>query len=133
MARATCLAVFALALLCTVAAHAQDIFGRVSGTITDPTGAVIPDAKVTIINEATKVPRQISTDKNGYYVADDLPVGTYSVAAEQTGFTTTKQTGNVLVAGEHLTVDLSLKVGGVSQEVTVSAVGVPVNTVSGEM
>jgi hypothetical protein len=57
-------------------AAAQDIFGRIVGTITDSSGATIPDVKVTIVNEATQAAREIMADKNGYFVADELPVGT---------------------------------------------------------
>ena len=58
-------------------AAAQDIVGRISGTITDVQGAVVPDAHVTITNEATGVSRPpIATNGAGFYVADALPVGT---------------------------------------------------------
>ena len=114
-------------------AAAQDIFGRIVGSITDPSGAAVPNIKVTIINEATQVPRNVTADKNGYYVADELPVGTYAVTVAQQGFKTTTKIGNVLVAGGHLTVDLRLEVGAVTERVEVVAQSVAVNTVSGEI
>src|SRR5216684_2219879 len=58
-------------------AAAQDVFGRISGTVTDTQGAVIPDATITITNEQTRISRTLKTDAHGFYVADDLPVGLY--------------------------------------------------------
>src|SRR6266436_2534131 len=114
-------------------AVAQDIFGRIVGTVTDSSGGAVPNVKVTIVNEATKVPRALTADKNGYFVADSLPVGTYTVTAEQKGFKTTEKVGNVLVAGGRLTVDLGMEVGAVTETVHVEAIGDTVNTTSGEI
>src|SRR5260370_1864345 len=60
---------------------AQDIFGRISGTITDATGAVIPRASVTITNEETRLSRTLTADDRGFYVAPELAAGGYSVTA----------------------------------------------------
>src|SRR5271155_3228519 len=114
-------------------AAAQDIFGRIAGTITDSSGATVANAKVTISNEATLISRNVSADKNGYYAADELPAGTYSLVAEKTGFKKTTKQGNVLSAGGRLTVDLRLEVGVVTETVTVTATGDTVNTTSGEI
>src|ERR1700740_571002 len=114
-------------------AAAQDIFGRIVGTITDSSGAAVPNAKVTITNEATQLARPVTVDKNGYFVADELPVGTYTVSAEHQGFKTTTKTGNVLVAGGRLTVDLRLEVGVVTDTVRVAATGDTINTTSVEL
>src|SRR5580692_9160819 len=114
-------------------AAAQDIFGRIAGTITDSSGAVVADAKITITNEATLIARTITADKSGYFAADELPAGTYSVSAEQTGFKTTIKRGNVLSAGGRLTVDLTLVIGEVTETVTVTATANTVNTTSGEI
>src|SRR6266404_3765089 len=129
-------AVFALASVLTICATgtaAQGIFGRISGTVTDAQGGSVAGVKITIVNEETKIERQTTTDSNGYYVASDLPVGVYSVIAEQSGFKTVKKTGNDLVAGARMTVDLSLVVGEVSQRVEVAAVAETINTTSGEL
>ena len=114
-------------------AVAQDIFGRILGTVTDSSGGAVPMVKVTITNEATQVPRIVAADKNGYYVADDLSVGTYTVTAGHQGFKTITKIGNVVVAGGHLTVDLRLEVGAVTETVQVKATGDTVNTTSGEI
>jgi Carboxypeptidase regulatory-like domain/TonB-dependent Receptor Plug Domain len=114
-------------------ASAQDVFGRISGTVTDPSAAVVPKAKVTITNQATNVTRTAETDETGFYVVPNVIAGTYEVAVEHSGFKTTTKTGNVLVAGGRLTVDVGLTLGQTSENMTVEAVGETVNTVSGEV
>jgi hypothetical protein len=114
-------------------AAAQDIFGRIVGTITDASGAAVGGAQVRLTNEATQVTREVTADKEGYYVADALPVGSYAVSVEVKGFKVSRQTGNVLVAGGHLTVDLTLEIGAATEIVTVSATGDTINTTSGEI
>jgi hypothetical protein len=127
---------FSIILMFVAAAklvEAQDIFGRMVGTVTDSSGAVVANTKITIINEATSIRRTLVADKNGYFVADELPAGTYTVTAEQTGFKTTAYRGNVLSAGGRLTVDLGLEVGAVTESVIVTAKGDTVNLTSGEI
>jgi len=114
-------------------AAAQSIFGRIAGTVTDSQGGSVAGVRITIVNEETKLERQTTTDSNGYYVASDLPVGAYSVIAEQSGFKTLKITGNDLVAGARLTVDLSLTIGEMSEKIEVADVAETVNTTSGEL
>jgi hypothetical protein len=114
-------------------AMAQDIFGRIVGTITDSSGSAVPNAKVTITEEATQISRVLTTEKNGYFVAEELPVGTYTVTAEKAGFKKSTKVGNALSAGGRLTVDLSMEVGDVTETVTVTATGETVNTSSGEI
>src|SRR5258708_2368455 len=130
-------AAFMLAVLLTTwavnRAAAQGIFGRIAGSVTDSQGGAIAGVKITIVNEETRRERQTTTDPNGYYVASDLPVGVYSVIAEQSGFKTVKKTGNDLVAGARLTVDVGLEIGAMSQQVEVAAVAESVNTTSGEL
>ncbi|HJZ69886.1 MAG TPA: TonB-dependent receptor, partial [Blastocatellia bacterium] len=113
---------------------AQTNVGRISGTVTDTSGAVIPDATVIITNEATKLTRTVTTDDKGFYVVTNLPVGSYTVAAEQKGFKKAVKSDNNLVADGRLTVDFELEAGAVTESVTVSAsAGETVNTTSGEV
>src|ERR1700730_11438510 len=130
------LAAFVAALLLTLfldVLAAQGIFGRISGTVMDSQQGAVAGAKVSILNQDTRLQRVVTTDTNGYYVASDLPVGVYSVSAEQTGFKTVSSTGNDLVAGAHITVDLTLPIGEISQRVEVAAIAESVNTTSGEL
>lgn len=132
----TRLAVVVMALSLTMFVNllaAQGIFGRISGTVTDSQGGAVAGAKISIVSEDTKLTRITTTDANGFYVASDLPVGSYSVTAEQAGFKSVKSTGNDLVAGTRMTVALTLPVGDVFQKVEVVAVAESVNTSSGEL
>jgi hypothetical protein len=114
-------------------AVAQDIFGRIVGTVTDSSGATVPAVKVTIVNDATQVSRDVTADRNGYFVADELPVGTYTLVAEKVGFRKTTKKGIAVTAGGRLTEDLSLEVGVITETVIVTATGDTVNTTSGEI
>src|SRR3984957_5264272 len=114
-------------------AVAQDIFGRIVGTVTDSSGAAVPNVKVTIVNEEKQAGRDVTSDRNGYFVADELSAGTYTVAAQKAGFKKIAEKGNVVTAGGRLTVDLRLEVGAVTETVTVIATGEAVNTTSGEI
>lgn len=120
-------------LVCSRTASAQDIFGRISGTVTDASGAVVADAKVTLVNDATQERRELKTDKSGFFAEDEIPVGTYTATAEKTGFKTITKKGNVLHAGARLTVDLGLQVGTITEVVSVTATAETVNTTSGEI
>jgi Carboxypeptidase regulatory-like domain/TonB-dependent Receptor Plug Domain len=117
----------------TTPAAAQDIFGVISGTVTDPANAVVQGAKVTVQNEATKLTRIITSDNNGFYTAPQLSVGSYTVTAQKSGFKNTRIIGTQVDAGGHATVDLALQVGGASETVEVTAIGETVNTSSAEI
>lgn len=127
------LAIALLLLMCAPLAGAQNIFGRISGTIVDQTGALVPYAKVTITNQETRIIRTFKADEKGYYVAPELPAGAYSVTAEEKGFKTVTRSGFDLIAGANLNVDVTLQVGDVAERVEVTATGVTVNTISGEI
>ena len=127
--------VFGLLLL-TLAipqARSQDIFGTINGTVTDKTGGVVANAKVTITNEETGLSQTIKANDKGYFVAESLPVGTYTVTIDQDKFKTSKKTGNALVAGGHLTVNVMLEVGAATEVIEVVATGVSINTTSAEI
>lgn len=130
-------ALVTLALLLTfsvVPAFSQTSFGRISGTITDPGGAVIPHAAVTIRDLDTQVTRTVTTDNSGFYTATDLPIGNYAVEVNQPGFRPQQRTGVQVVADARLTADFKLELGNVSQSVEVTAVaGETINTTSGEL
>ena len=124
-----------LLLMCLgLVAQGQTIFGRISGTVTDSSGAVVPNAAVTITNSATNLVRNATTDDGGFYTVTNLPVGTYTVTVERSGFKKFNQTDNSLTADQRLTVNVSLEAGAVSETVDVTTVaGETVNTTSGEV
>jgi Carboxypeptidase regulatory-like domain len=124
--RTACL-LFCFALL-ALGVQAQNTGGTISGTVADKTGAVIPGVTVTATNEATNVVNTVQTNSSGAYSFLTLPVGTYDIEAKQTGFTNYKQTGVTLNVNDHLTVDIALEVGAVSQTVEVSANAAHVET-----
>ena len=125
-----------LLMICAgLSIHGQTIFGRISGTVTDPNKAVIPNAQVTVTNEATNFARTASTDENGYYVVTNLPAGAYTVTVQQSGFKKAVSSGNALVSDGRLTVDVGLETGQLAEQVVItsSAVGETVNVTSGEI
>jgi len=131
-ARAAALAaVVCLALAPAAAAQTQT--GRISGTVTDSSGAVMPGVSVTVANEATALSRTATTDGQGAYVFVDLPIGTYTVKTELAGFKSAVKTGYKLDADGRVTVDFKLELGSVTESVEVTAQGETVNTVSGEV
>jgi hypothetical protein len=131
------LAALVLAMICMtmpMPATAQStIVGRISGTVTDSSGAVVAGADITATNDATGITRHVTTDSSGYYVVTNLPVGPYHVSAEQKGFGKDVKSGYTLDADGHLTVDFALKLGAVTETVQVTATGETVNTVTGEI
>jgi hypothetical protein len=82
-----CLVVFAVLAL-SFSAMAQVQFGQFAGTVTDPTGAAIANAKVTVTNAATDLNASTTTNSSGNYSVRELPVGTYKVTVEAPGFKT---------------------------------------------
>ena len=121
-------------LLAACTASAQNANGRISGTVTDATGAVVPKAQITVTSQSTRLTFKAASDEKGFYVVVNLPVGLYNVEASATGFQSARQDGYDLPDNGRITADFKLVLGGVSQSVTVTeVVGETVNTVSGEL
>ncbi len=95
--------------------------GSIAGTITDPSGAVFPDAKISVSSPALLVPQSTVSSKEGTYRFPSLPPGTYMLTVEAAGFETAKREGLDIVAGFNGTVDITLAVTGQVQTVAVSA------------
>ena len=95
--------------------------GEITGTVVDPTGAVVPSVKVTATNTATRVSRFTLTGSVGTYTIPLLPVGTYSVAAEGTGFKKGVAEGITLDVAQQRKVNFTLALGGVLSSVQVNA------------
>ena len=102
-----------------VCAQAAD--AALKGTITDQTGAVIPNVVVTVRNVNTGLERTTRTNEVGYYYLPLLPVGEYELIAEAPGFATLKRSGIRLTVGQTLTLDLTLQAAAVAETVTVTA------------
>jgi hypothetical protein len=108
--------------------QAQEVTGSISGTILDGSGASIPGATVTLTNvDRSHVERTLTTNKAGFYTAESLPAGTYTVTVTAAGFKTEKVTSLVLHVDDNLTVNSKLTVGSSDQSVTVTADALQVN------
>jgi len=101
-------------------AYAQVAGATLSGTVTDPSGAAITGAKVSIANKATGVTRDVATDAAGFYSAPNLLPGPYEVTASASGFSTTKQSDVTLTVGAQQVLDLPLKIGESTQTILVA-------------
>src|SRR5580704_4326596 len=108
-------------LLPTAALRAQSDYGSIVGFVKDPSGAVIPKAKVTLTEEATKTERLTTTNESGYYVATSLPGGLYTLTAEAAGFKKYESVHNKLDANSTLSIDAPLQVGAAAETVEVTA------------
>src|SRR3954462_15828722 len=99
-----CLVVLAVAFF-TISALAQVTNGQFTGVVTDPSGAAIANAKVTVLNTATNLAVTLTTNESGLYVAKELPVGSYKVTVEAGGFKTASNTDLTVNAGTIQRVD----------------------------
>ena len=117
------------ALLCL----AQSDNAYVTGVVKDPTGSVIPNAKVIVRNEANNSERQVSTNSSGVYIASNLPPGLYTVIVEAAGFKKAESQHNKMDAATPLAVNLDLAVGAVSDTVNVEATASQLQTESGTL
>ncbi|MGI4827643.1 MAG: carboxypeptidase regulatory-like domain-containing protein, partial [Janthinobacterium lividum] len=115
------------ALLGDSAASAQVVGGTMTGTVVDPTGAVIPGAKVVVRNTDTGTVRTLVSDLGGRFSAPSIPVGTYTITADITGFAPYQRSGVQLTVGQSLDLALKLALTG-SETVTVNEALPTVNT-----
>jgi Carboxypeptidase regulatory-like domain/TonB-dependent Receptor Plug Domain len=107
----------------------QNITASISGTVTDPSGAVVPGATVAVHNNDTNTDvRTVQSDSTGVYAVPLLPVGNYRVTVKAPGFKDWAANDVVLHVGDHLALDAQLQPGQVTQEITVTTSAVPVQT-----
>jgi len=112
-------------------AVAQD--ATLLGTVTDPSGAAVPNATITITSTDTGVTRNLTTNSDGQFLAPDLRIGNYTVHVSATGFKAAEQKNLILAVGDRRRLDVSLVVGSVQEQVTVEANAVAVQTDTGEV
>ena len=121
-------------LLATVSLSAQTFRGTILGTVTDPSGAVVPGAKVKVKNTGTGLERSTETSADGSYSLPELPIGTYTVTVTQSGFQTFVATGVTVDVASDRRVDAAMKTGAISTRVEVSGDLLPqVETTSAEL
>jgi hypothetical protein len=110
-------------------ALAQNVYGAVHGTVTDPSGAVVPDAAVSIVNTSTGITTAAKTDSHGYYIFPQLQIGgPYTIQVTATGFETFSSNGLMLDVNANREVSAKLQLGSAVQTVSVEAAAVQVET-----
>src|SRR5713226_6978219 len=112
---------FVLAILCSSMALAQRDLGTITGIISDPQGASVPNAKVTITEDATGLTYDVETNSAGEYIRPLLKPGTYTVTAQAAGFRRIAQKNVVVVGGDRVGVPLVLTVVAVTLKIKISA------------
>jgi hypothetical protein len=110
------------AILLPVCLLAQDATGKITGVVTDPSGAVVSNASVTVTNLATNVSKETKTDSSGFYQAPLLPIGKYKVTATAAGFEKVEMVsqGNLEI-NQTMRIDIQLPVGKLSDTVVVES------------
>jgi len=137
--RVLALVSFALAIAIFFASqvHAQVAGATLSGTVNDPSGAVVPNAQVSARNTATGVTRTATTDSAGFYSIPNLLPGTYEVSVTAPGFSTAVQSNIELAVGAQQQLNIAMKIGETTQKVQVTeaapAVQLTSSTLSGEV
>ena len=111
---------FGIILLSSVPIYPQVVGATLSGTVTDQSGAVIPNAQISIRNTATGTTRSVTADAAGFYAAPNLLPGTYEITATAPGFSTEVQTGITLTVGGQQLLNITMKVGKVAERVQVT-------------
>jgi carboxypeptidase family protein len=119
-----------LTLVACLALFAQSDFGSISGFVKDASGATVPNANVTVRNEATGTERRITTNESGYYTVTNIPSGLYTVTVEAAGFKKFESTHNKLDSNAALAIDAPLTIGAATETVEVTATAVVLQTES---
>src|SRR5882724_12609429 len=114
----------------TMPALAQTVFGTILGTVTDPSGAVMPNVVITVTNQGENISRDVRTDAQGNYQAENMKAGLYTVSATATGFKDMVLKDVRLEARQIVRADMKLTMGSAAEKVTVEANAELINTES---
>ncbi len=125
--------VLGLILISAVLSAWASINGSISGVVKDPTGAVIPNAEVSVTDLSTNVTQTVHTDDLGGYSFLSLPVGRYKLVVRAAGFAAYVETDITLNDNDKLRFDVTLKVGQATQQVEVAASAVHTETASTQL
>jgi Carboxypeptidase regulatory-like domain len=131
LGRALC--VIALSLGLAASAAAQSVSGTILGTVTDSSGATVPGAKVTIVNEGTGLTRVLTADSNGEYTAPALPTGHYTITSEMTGFKTVALSNVEVGVDQRVRINIKHEVGAMNESISVTADTPLIQTSSSEL
>jgi hypothetical protein len=128
-----CIAIAIVLVALASSTYAQNTnIGAISGVVTDPTGAVVPDAAVTVTNQSTNVSNTVTTGSEGFYSLESLTAGQYTVTVLKAGFEQSITKDMQIDPGMRRANNVTLKVGSTSTGITVTADAVQVNTETSE-
>ena len=128
-----CLGVVAVCLSVPTLLSAQGTTGRIVGRVADPGGAVLSNVKVTLVNEGTSVSRDAKTNENGDYDFVQVPIGTYRLEFDMTGFKKNVRRGVNLDINQVLTLNMTMQVGATQEVVDVTSEAPLVETTSTQL
>lgn len=126
-------AALGLSLLISTPVCAQVAGATISGTVTDASGAIVPQVQISIKNVATGINRTVTSDAAGFYLAPNLLPGSYEVSGSAAGFSTTVQSGVVLTVGTQQVLNFTLRVGQITETVEVTTEAPTVELASSEL
>jgi len=107
-------------VVCAIAVQAQVTTADVIGRVTDPTGRIVANAKIALVNTGTNIERTEQTNQAGDYVFNLLPPGQYSIRIESAGFKAYKVANLLLAAGDRTRVDAQMQIGSASEAIQVT-------------
>src|SRR5215471_1484071 len=119
--------------LAGLSANSQTTTSTLSGVVRDPSGAVLPQVKITLKNSAKGTARTTTTDNEGRYNLASVEPGTYELRAERSGFSTEVKSGVVLAVGGSSQTDLTLRIGPTTEVITVTDQAPLVETTKAEV
>jgi hypothetical protein len=118
-------------LLLSVVAYAQT--AQFSGRVIDPSQAVVRNAEVRVVNQATDVERKVTTNADGLYTVPFVSPGTYQILVQAQGFSTAVSQPLTVTVGQALVFDVEMKVGGAQEQITVNGSDQDINTTDGSV
>lgn len=122
-----------MAIFIAAVAFGQTTSQQISGIVKDPSGAIVPAAKVTIRQTETNLTRQVTAADSGYFVITNIPMGDYEMQIEAQGFQKYVQSGIKVGVDDKVNVEVAMKVGSLNESVTVRADAVAVEATTGEV
>jgi outer membrane receptor protein involved in Fe transport len=131
--RKSCWLVLSLCLICSTLTSAQSTGGRILGRVADASGAVLANVKVTATHEATGVSRETHTNESGEYGFPQVPVGTYTLSFDLTGFKTNIRKGVLVELNQIVTLNSILQIGETKETVEVTSEAPIVDTTSTQL
>ncbi|MGA9900595.1 MAG: carboxypeptidase-like regulatory domain-containing protein, partial [Terriglobales bacterium] len=123
-------ALCSLCLICSTLLFAQGTGGRILGRVSDPSGALLAGVKVTLTNEATNVSSESTTNSSGEFGFPQVPVGSYTVSFDLTGFKTNVEKGVAVSLNQIVTLNTTLQIGQTKETVEVTSEAPLVDTTS---